>query len=255
MSNLSNREVHLAQNMFESSSTQKHLLGTRGFMTDGRVFRYVLAGATDLIPGTVVQSAVVQAGHTNLALQTTTQTGIGASALKVTVASCVAANFFTEGYLVISSGAGAGFMYQLDAHAAVSTGAVGTFSFYAPNDANTLVTAITTTSTITLSANPYKGVIIVPATTATGIIVGVAPYVITAAQYGWIQTWGICAVQAVGAFAMGQMLNGIAATSGQCQFMSSPAACTSALVGQYIGEAYQTGVALTWTPIFLKVAP
>ncbi len=255
MANLSNQDVKLAQGMFVSSSTQQHPLGTRGVSPDGRVFRYALAGATDLIPGTCVQSAVVVAGHQLLAVNTTSQVAVGGSAVSVTAGSTVVANYYQEGYLVIASGAGAGFMYQLDSHAAVSTGATGLFNFYTPTDANTLVTAITTTSVLTLVANPYKGVVIVPATTATGIIMGVATYVVTAAQYGWIQTWGICAVEAVGAFAMGQMLNGISATSGQVQFMSAPAVTACAIVGQYIGNAYQTGVAVTWVPVFLKISP
>ncbi len=258
MGNLSSQDLQLGQNMFVSSSTQQHALGQRGWTADGRAYRYVLAGAVDLIPGTCVQSPVVTAGHSSLAVSTTAPisgTGIGASQISLTCVSCVAANYFQEGYLMISSGAGAGFLYQLDSHAAVSTGATGSFNFYTPADANTLVTAITATSTVTLSANPHRGVIIVPATTATGIVVGVANYVITAAQYGWVQTWGICAVEAVGAFALGQMLNGIAATSGQVQFISAPAVTACAIVGQYIGQAYQTGVAVTWTPVFLKIAP
>ena len=253
--NLSNHDVIIGQNMFESSSTQKHPLGTRGVDAGGRVYRYVLNGAVDLIAGTCIQSSAVVAGHQTLAVHTTSQVAIGGSAITVTCASSAAANYYSEGWLMIASGAGAGFQYQLDTHAAVSTGAVGLFPFYTPSDTNTYVTAITTTSTVTLVANPYRNVIVVPATTATGLVVGVATYVITAAQYGWIQTWGVCAVQASGAFAIGAMLNGIAATSGQTLFISSPAVTACSIVGQYIGQAYQTGAAVTWTATYLKISP
>lgn len=255
MSNLSNTDVKLGQNMFESSSTQKHPLGTRGVMSDGRVFRYVLAGAVDLIAGTVLQSPAVVAGHQTLAVNTTSQVAIGGSGVALTCASSVAANFYSEGYAVIASGAGQGFIYQLDAHAAVSTGATGQFPFYLPSDANTYVTAITTTSTVTLSANKYRGVVIAPITTATGLIVGVAQYVITAAQFGWIQTWGLAAVLSNDASAMGQWLNGIAATCGRSAFMSSPAVTACAIVGQFIGHAYQTGVQGQFTVADLRISP
>ena len=258
MANLSNQDVQLAQQMFVSSATQMHPLGTRGCTPDGRVFRYVLAGAVDLIPGTCIQSPAAVAGHQQQAVSTTipiSGTGIGASQISITCVSSVGANYYAEGYLMIASGAGAGFVYQLDSHAAVSTGATGSFNFYSPNDNNTLVTAITATSTLTLCANPYRGVVIVPATTATGIVVGVASYIIAAAQWGWIQTWGMAAVQSVGAFAMGQMLNGISATSGQSQFLSAPAVTACAIVGQYIGQAYQTGIAVTWVATYLKISP
>lgn len=255
MANLSNQDLQLGQNMFESSSTQKHPLGSRGCTPDGRVFRYVLAGAVDLIAGTVIQSPADIAGGHTLTLNTTTQTGIGASALSMTCASSIAANFYREGYAIIASSAGAGYMYQLDSHAAVSTGATGLFPFYAPLDANTLVTAITTTTTVTLTPNKYAGVVIVPAATATGLVVGVATYVITAAQYGWIQTWGPCAVLGNAACAMGAWLNGIAATCGRFIFMSSPAVTGCSIVGQFIGHAFQTGVAGEWTAVDLRVSP
>lgn len=258
MSNISNQDVQLAQGMFVSSATQQHALGTRGYTPDGKAYRYVLVGAVDLIPGTCIQSPAVFAGHQQQAVSTTapiSQTAIGGSAISITCASCVAVNYYQEGYVMIGSGAGAGFMYQLDAHPAVSTGATGTFNFYTPLDANTLVTAIHATSVITLVPNKYRSVIIVPATTATGLVIGVATYVITTLQYGWIQTWGLCAVEAVGAWAMGAMLNGISATSGQAQFMSSPAVTACSIVGQYIGHAYQTGIAVTWVPVDLRISP
>lgn len=255
MANLSNRDIALGQNMFESSSTQKHQLGARGVMPDGRVFRYVLAGAVDLIAGTVIQSPAAVDGHQTLTLNTTTQTSVGASALTMTCGSTVAANFFQEGYAIIASGLGKGYMYQLDSHAAVSTGATGVFPFYNPNDGNSLVTAITTTSTVTLTANKYRGVVIVPATTATGLVVGVASYIISAGQYGWIQTWGQAAVLGNAACAMGAWLNGIAATCGRFIFMSSPAVTACSIVGQFIGHAYQTGVQGEFTSVDLRISP
>jgi hypothetical protein len=255
MSNLSNRDVGLAQNMFESSSTQKHQLGTRGVMGDGRVFRYVKAGAVDLIAGTVVQSPVVTAGHQSLTPNTTSQLSIGGSALSLTCASTVVANFYAEGYAIISTSTGAGFQYQLDNHAAVSTGATGLFPFYLPQDGNTLVTAITVTSLVTLVPNKHNGVVIVPATTATGLVVGVATYVITAAQFGWVQTWGQVALLSNDASAMGQWLNGIAATCGRAAFMSSPAVTACAIVGQFIGHIYQTGVQGQWVAADLRISP
>lgn len=255
MSNLSNRDVGLAQNMFESSSTQKHPSGTRGVMSDGRVFRYVKAGAVDLIPGTIIQSPAPIAGHQSLTLNTTSQLGIGGSGLTMTCASSVAANFYAEGYAIISTSTGAGFQYQLDNHAAVSTGANGIFPFYAFVDNNVLITAIATTSLVTLVPNKYVGVVIVPATTATGLIVGVATYVITTLQWGWIQTWGQAAVLSNDASAMGQWLNGIAATCGRSAFMSSPAVTACAIVGQFIGHIYQTGVAGQWVATDLRISP
>ncbi len=254
MPNLSNQDVQLGPGMFTSSATQAVPLGTRGWSADGRAWHYALAGAVDLIPGTVVQSAVPIAGAQGATVNTTSETAIGGSSLTLTMASTIAANFFREGYAVIASSASQGYLYQLDSHAAVSTGATGVFKFYAPQDANTLVTAIATTSTVTLMANRYSGVIVVPATTATSRVVGVATYVITAAQYGWIQTWGPCAVKTNDASVIGQTMVGVAASCGCAAGVSSPAVTGCYIVGQIIGNIMQTGVAGQWCLIDLSIA-
>lgn len=253
--NLSNQDMQLGPGMFTSSATKAVPLGSRGSDSQGRVYRYVLAGAVDLIPGTCIQSPAVVAGSQTLAVNTTSEVGIGGSSLSVTCASTIAANFFLEGYAMIASGAGQGYSYLLDSHPAVSTGATGQFKFYTPADSNTLVTAITTTSTVTLTPNKYSGVVVVPATTATGLLVGVAISVITAAQYGWIQTWGLCAVKTNDTSAMGQMMNGIAASCGAAAGISSPAVTGCYIVGQYLGQMYQTGVAGQYCVVDLRVSP
>jgi hypothetical protein len=251
--NLSNRDVNLGQNMFESSATAKHALGTRGVTPDGRVFRYAQAGAVDLIAGKLVQSAAVVAGHQTLVPETTGAMGIGATSLKVTCASTVAAGFYAEGYAIIASGAGQGYLYSIDNHPAVSTGAVGVFQLYSPEDA--LQVAITVTSTVTLVANKYRSVITVPINTATGLVLGVAPYIIVAAQFGWIQTWGPAAVLTNDASAMGQLMNGIAASCGRAAGISSPAVTACYIVGQIIGQIFQTGVAGQFCVIDLRISP
>ena len=88
--NLSNQDVQLAQPMFVSSATAQHPLGTRGSDTFGRVYRYVKAGAVDLLPGRVQQSPVVTAGHQSLVVHTT-GAPVNASSVTVTCVSAVAA--------------------------------------------------------------------------------------------------------------------------------------------------------------------
>jgi hypothetical protein len=242
--NLSNQDVQLAQAMFVSSATQQHPLGTRGCTPDGRVYRYVLNGAVDTIAGKIYQSpAVPTVGHQQLTMNTTSNL-TNAQSITVTCISSVGANFYSDGYAMIASSAGQGFLYTIQQHPAVTAGGTGVFTFY-PDDL--IQTALTVTSIVTLVPNKYKGIVIVPATTATGIIVGVAPYVITLAQYGWVQTWGQCAV--------GQLMNGIAASCGRAAGISSPAVTACYIVGQIIGQIYQTGVAGEWVCIDLRISP
>lgn len=252
--NLSNQDVQLGQQMFVSSATQVHPLGTRGYTPDGRAYRYVLAGGVDLIAGRCVQSAAAIAGHQALTVATTVSPqSVGSAAISVTCASAAATNFYSEGYAIIASSAGQGYLYTIDKSPAVSTGATGTFTLYAPEDG--LQVAITPTSTVTLVANKYRGVVTMPATTATGLLVGVSTYIITTLQYGWVQTWGPCAVLTNDASAMGQLMNGIAASCGAAAGISSPAVTACYIVGQILGHIFQTGVAGQYCVIDLRVSP
>ena len=251
--NLSNQDVQLGQLMFTSSATPQHALGQRGSTADGRVYRYVKVGAVDTEAGKIYQSPADVVGYHALVLQTS-QVGfsIGSPSIAPTVVSAAAVGLFSDGYAVIASSAGQGYMYQIERSPAVSAGAVGVFTFY-PEDA--LQVALNSTSIVTLQANKYSGIIVVPAVTATGLIVGVATYIITAAQFGWIQTWGPCAVKCNTAEAVGQMMNGIAASCGAAAALTSPAVTACQIIGQYIGRIAYTGVAGQYVVLDLTISP
>ena len=246
--NLSNQDVQLGQQMFTSSATQQHPLGTRGCTPDGRVYRYCKAGAVDLIAASIVQSPASVAGGLTRPVNTTTPTGIGQSSINITCASSIAANFYQEGYLVIATGSGKGYAYSINNHAAVSTGATGVFNLYAED---ALVVAITTTSTVSLIQNKYSGVVILPASTATGVVVGVAAYVITAAQYGWIQTWGPAAVTGADTTAIGAWVYGPATACGEASGITA----ATLLTGQVIGHLMQANVAQQVICVDLTISP
>lgn len=246
--NLSNQDVQLAQQFFVSSATQQHPLGTRGCDTFGRVFRYVKAGAADLIAGTVIQSPAPPAGQLTTTVNTTGLMSVGNVFISITCASSVAAGFYNDGYLVIASGTGQGFTYTVNQHPAVSTGAVGLFRLY---DEDALVVAITNSSTVSLFPNKYNGVVVMPATTATGVVVGVASYVITLAQFGWIQTWGPCGVLGSTTNAIGSWGISPATSCGQV----SAATAANLLVGQVIGHLMQANVAAQVVMVDLKISP
>lgn len=249
MSNLSNQDVQLAQPMFVSSATAQHPLGTRGYTNDGRAFRYAKAGASDLVAGTLVQSPAIIPGHLALALATSVgSTAIGSIAVAATCASSAAANLYADGFLQVSAGVGQGYQYQISSHAAVSTGATGTFNLY-PEDA--LVVALGTTSIVALIANKYNGVILMPVTTATGVCVGAAAYIISATQFGWIQTWGDCPVLQSGAGALGDPLVGVSATAGA----AATATAASLLINPVVGYLRQISVDTKYNAVDLRISP
>lgn len=248
--NFSNQDVQLGAQNFVSDATQRHPLGTRGYPSFGsRAYRYCKAGGVDLVAGSLVQSPSLVGGHANLVVSTTSPLAIGTTAVDVTCASTAAANQYADGYLGIATGIGMGYMYSISSHAAVSTGATGRFFLYNPEDV--LLVAITTTGTVSLLMNEFNGVIISPANTALGIIVGLAHYIITAGQYGWIQTWGPALCFCSGTPAIGAPLLGTATSAGRVSLVTA----ATLLTQQTVGYAAQTGVEAQFTWIYLRLAP
>ena len=249
MALLGSQDVQIGNSNFVSTAAPgQYELGTRGYTRDGRAFRYVLCGATTLVAGEVIQSPAFLTSSIVLAVNTTSGVGLGATVISVTGVSTIAAGFYNDGYLMVSSSAGAGLVYQIKSHPAVSTGATGAFTLY---DEDGLAVAITTTSTITLCPNKYNGVVQMPVTTATGTVVGVAPYAIAATQYGWIQTWGPCAVKGSDSGALGAPAGAISTSAGRASTFTA----ATLLTMQAIGVWMVADVEARWVMVDLRIAP
>lgn len=200
-----------AQPIFSSSSTALHALGEKKEGPDGRVFRYVLAGASALVVGNALQSPVQDVDHDAIAVRATSA---GATALLITTGASGGAldvNEYEGGYAVIDTTPGLGYAYKIKDHLAIAASTDGTLNLF-PEDA--VQVALTTSSKVTLVSSPYRKVIQSPVTTATGMCVGGAVYPITAAEYGWAQCWGIGAALIDGTPANGQPVVNVAAAAG-----------------------------------------
>jgi len=171
------------QALYVSSSTRNHNFGERMVTSDGRVFRYARAGAVDLVAGNMIQAPAQVANH--LAL-TPTAAAIGDTSITVTLgATAATAGQYAGGWAIISTTPGNGYAYPILGNPAASSSGSLTVTLAQP-----LLVALTTSSRVDLQANPYNGVIQTPITTLTGAVVGNAPYIIAATEYGWIQTRG-----------------------------------------------------------------
>jgi len=186
----------IGQALYESSATPKHNIGERAVTSDGRVFRYVKAGGTALVAGNMIQSPARVANHQAL---TPAATAIGATQVTVTLgATAATANQYAGGLLIVSVTPGLGTQYPIVSHPAADASATLVVTLGVP-----LTVALTTSSRVDLAANQYGGVIQTPATTLTGTVVGAAPYIIAANEFGWIQRSGLCGVLTGGTPAVG----------------------------------------------------
>lgn len=204
---LSDKEAKL------SSTTQRLPLGTRGYTLDGRAFRYVEVGGSDIVIGALVCSAAPDASldaDQELCTSTLYQTDSLTTAssqiyVKPAATEVVVADVYKEGYLWINDNTGEGQMLRIKDHLALD----GTVSqVWAMNlmENSRLSATLDTTSEVGLLQNAYRDIIIRPDSARTSLVIGVTHVALTANYYGWIQTWGPCACDVVGSATVGDAL-------------------------------------------------
>lgn len=200
------------------------MVGSRFDLSDGREVVLVQNAGTALGSGVCVQGPAAQANAVGLSPATSGTTGysasfpiagtIGGKVIQIaTGATAVLVNRFQGGYLNVVEGTGLGQTLKISSNSAASTTSACVIAL---EDAFTVATS--TDSRFTLTINPFgshygtdfttDGVIISPATTLTGQIVGVSLYPIaastaTVAQYGFIQTKGPASVLGSSTVALG----------------------------------------------------
>lgn len=235
--------IAIGQDDFVSTATAKHRIGTRAESDDGRVYRYAKAGAADLVAGNVIQGPAIVTTHL---ANTPPAVAIGATTFTYTPGATLGtADQYADGILQVDTTPGNGYDYTIAGHAAFALSTAFTLNLRDP-----IQVALTTSSRVGLRANPYNGVIQFPVTTATGPVVGVATYIITAAQYGWIQTWGIASVLIAGTPAHGALVMTPSTVAGSVAVMTT----TNLVVAQIVGNMDQIGVDTKNNLVFLRIA-
>lgn len=222
----------IGQDDFISTATPAHRIGTRAIDQDGRVFRYVKAGAVDLVAGNVIQSPAIVANHLG---STAPAVAIGAKSFTYTPGATLGtAGQYNDGFLQVDTTPGNGYTYSIANHLAFASSTAFTLALKDP-----IQVALTTSSRLGLMANKYNGVIQMPVTTATGTLVGVAPYIISANQYGWLGTWGQFSVLTAGTPALGAIVMAPGAVAGSVAVV---VAAGNLIVAQIVGHMAQVGV-------------
>lgn len=226
------------------SSTQKHPLGTRMVLPDGRVFRYAQAGGVTLDAGKLMQESVVISGHEKDMV--TAAAAVGDTAITITpITNDISANQYKEGYLYVNDADGEGQMFTVKSHPAILKTVAGVITI---EDEDAVVVALTTSTQCGIRTNPYDGVLVAP-TSETGIPVGVTPIAVTTPNYFWLQTWGIASVWTQGALTTG---------FGVENSDSSPGAVCVAATGTQktiVGTCSSYTAGTEYSLIFLTIAP
>lgn len=180
--------------------------------SSGKIFRYVLNGAVAQVVGNLLQESVEDTTYENMAVGTAA--AAGDKVIQITNGTATVTDaMFKGGQLSIYT---AGTIAVGDEYTIM--GLTGTLTtggaMYVTLD-RPLRAAVTTSAKVVMKRSPWSGVIQAPATTQTGMAVGVSIYPIAANQYGWVQTHGECSVLSDGStFAVGSDLGTPSGTAG-----------------------------------------
>ena len=178
-----------AQGIYETSPTEKEMVGTLRLDLWGNKYRYAQAGGTALNPGKLMVAADMDTDVENC--KVAEAVAVGETQVSLTVTSTtVAANKFRGGNLIINDAAGEGHRYPIVFSSAVSSGTSIELTLDEP-----VRVALTTSSKGTIMESAWKGVVVSDGTQAD-LPVGVPMVDVTADYYCWLQTGGEACVLA-----------------------------------------------------------
>src|SRR3972149_2915625 len=134
---------------FSTETVPQHQLGSLGFTSDGRKFRYAKVGGTALVAGDVIQTPAEVTGAQS---RIVAAAAVGATSITTTDTLTATADQFVDGYIIVTGEAstGTGHIYRIKSHPVVSA-AVCTFQLY-----DRVEVALTATTQVDIVANPYR---------------------------------------------------------------------------------------------------
>jgi len=237
-----------AQGLFETSSTQKQVLGTIRKLNDGRKFVYAKAGGVDLAVAKLVQAPAPVANHTNRAVADAV--AIGERSVTLTLgATAVTVDQYKDGFLLVNDATGKGYAYKIKGHPAATGSSNLTVTLYD----KIRVALVAATSKVSLVSCPQNGVIIHPSP-PTAKLVGVPLLDVTAGHYFWAQCGGYAPVLIAGTVPVGKKVVASGSVAGAITLMALTAGTPNTGSDQYpVGVMVQNGVNTEYGIVDLKL--
>lgn len=212
----------------------------------GKTFRYGLVGASTLVAGNLLQSAAEDTTYENMAVLASAIASAGAmQTVNITNGTATITNtMFLGGSVGVYTTPDLGSEYTiLGVNGTLTSGGALTVTID-----RLLNTAWTTATKVNMKRSPWSGMIQAPASTQTGIPVGVAVYPITAANFGWVQTHGIASVLSDGStFAVGSDVGSPSGTAGCVTVFAAGTTHTT------VGNVQQAAASGHCISIFLRI--
>ena len=241
-SSLSGFPTVAGADILSNSSTQLMPLGAYMETPDGRGFRYFKCGATATVAGKVYQGVALDATNYQPSggLAVSAAAAIGDVTITTSTSTTWTADALAGGYLSVNVTPGQGYLYRIKGNTATSAATGGVITLEDP-----LIVALTTSSKFIVVPNPYNGAVIEPGT-PTGVILGVAPAIVTAGNYGWLQTKGACSVLFTGTGVAGKAVGSL---SGGTSGSAAPAIAATNILGYHMA----TGITGEYALVYLTI--
>ena len=222
-------------------------LGTTGYDSYGRGFRWTLNGGVALTAGKLVASEAPGANFDELAIDGAH--AIGDKTVTVTNgATAITANMFAGGFMTVEDDTGEGVMYPIRSHPAADTSATCEITL----DVGIAI-ALGASATVGLTKHPCAAVVVAP-TSQAGIVIGVPLLAVTAAYYFWAQFRGPCACLAVGTLVAGKAVFSSDTTAGGVEDAILAEGTPNTLFNQpLVGVCIEVAATTEYAPIMLNI--
>lgn len=236
--------IAVSADLFSDLASPAAVVGSYCETADGRGYRYAKVGATATVPGKVyVASAWDSTNFAPVGGLAVAAQAIGDTSVTLTASLTIAANLLANGYMVTDVTPGQGYVFKVKGNTVVAGAANCVVTLADP-----IPVALTTATRVVFSKHPYDQVIVSPGGASTGQPVGVATSIITAAQYGWIQTYGAAPVLAGTATSIS--LPGVPVTPGAS---TAGTVIVSTAILPTIGWAMQLMTATEYNLVYLTI--
>lgn len=228
-----------------------HNVGERVLLGDGRNFRYAVAGASNLVAGTLQLPAAEKTNHQEVNPATAIANFTTVNQVTVTLGATAAVlNEYYNGYLTFSSSPGnVGISYLISNNPAANSSATLQLTLF-----EFLQGAVLTSDTVDLTHNQWYNVVqsAAAAGSQTTRPAGIPMIAVTAVYGGWLATHGMAGCIADGTVAVGTELVASSGTAGAVTGRSTT--WSTAVAQELVGVAGAvSAIATNSKPILLKV--
>lgn len=216
--------------LWHNSADEDVPVGTLMITEDGRKFRFTEMFTSASAVGKLYQQEVHLADQSGEAIGTLgagvySLTGVGSSTSAVVLNELVNGYIYTDNAVTLP-------MMKIKSNTAIAIGGTGTIELWTVTP-----TAIGSGNTVSYIKNPWRDVIIHPSP-ETATLVGIPKVVISANQFGWLQTTGPCSAlygSATAIAGIGDPVSAGSAVDGSVMGMANDTDDTKMQVGSALG--------------------